>query len=283
MPSIGLISCMYSTRFSRSVSTVLSVFTSTPKFLYRSTISRFALISALGSLARSTISSSRLGTNSCSGGSRCGSPPAARPWFRTVPGSPSAAWAEVSPEPCAGPSRVRHDHCLHVRQTVLGEEHVLGTAQADAFGSERNGGLRIARDIGIRAHAEFTAEYVGHFMNFAKIGEFGSGSLRLRLAQPHFTGGAVHGNPVALIDRHRIRARFHRRRSSPLVDGDSAATHHARTSHAARHNGRVLSSCRPPRSRCPSPRPCRECRPEWSLCGPGSPDRPRPSRPPRPL
>ena len=28
------------------------------------------------------------------------------------------------------------DHRLHVRNAVLGEEHVLGAAQADAFGAE---------------------------------------------------------------------------------------------------------------------------------------------------
>ena len=31
---------------------------------------------------------------------------------------------------------VGHDHGAHVRQAVLGEEHVLGAAQADAFGAE---------------------------------------------------------------------------------------------------------------------------------------------------
>ena len=44
---------------------------------------------------------------------------------------------------------------------VLGEEHVLGAAQADAFGAELAGRLGVARDIGIGAHAELAAELVG--------------------------------------------------------------------------------------------------------------------------
>ena len=38
-------------------------------------------------------------------------------------------------------------------------------------------------------------------MNFAKIGEFGSGSLVFGLAQVNFAGGAVERDPVAFLDR----------------------------------------------------------------------------------
>ena len=55
----------------------------------------------------------------------------------------------------------RQNHGLHVRDALLGEEHVLGAAQADAFGAELAGDLGVARDIGIGAHAEFAAELVG--------------------------------------------------------------------------------------------------------------------------
>ena len=54
-----------------------------------------------------------------------------------------------------------HDHCLHVLDAVLGEEHVLGAAQADALGAELLGHLGIARDVRIGANAELAAELVG--------------------------------------------------------------------------------------------------------------------------
>ena len=44
---------------------------------------------------------------------------------------------------------------------VLGEEHVLGAAEADAVGAERASLLRIARNVGIGADAEVAAELVG--------------------------------------------------------------------------------------------------------------------------
>ena len=55
----------------------------------------------------------------------------------------------------------RQNHGLHVRDTVRGEEHVLGAAEPDAFGAESPGGLRVARDIGVGAHAKRAAELVG--------------------------------------------------------------------------------------------------------------------------
>jgi hypothetical protein len=41
----------------------------------------------------------------------------------------------------AGLFVARQNHGLHVRHAVLGEEHVLGAAQADAFGAELAGAL----------------------------------------------------------------------------------------------------------------------------------------------
>ena len=54
----------------------------------------------------------------------------------------------------------RQNHGLHVRDAVLGEEHVLGAAQADAFGAERARDFGVARNIGIGANAELAAELV---------------------------------------------------------------------------------------------------------------------------
>ena len=46
-----------------------------------------------------------------------------------------------------------HDHGAHEGQTVLGEEHVLGAAEADAFGAEGDGGFGVAGNVGIGADA----------------------------------------------------------------------------------------------------------------------------------
>ena len=54
----------------------------------------------------------------------------------------------------AGLFVARQNHGLHVLDAILGEEHVLGAAQADALGAEPAGRLGIARNIGIGAHAE---------------------------------------------------------------------------------------------------------------------------------
>ena len=54
----------------------------------------------------------------------------------------------------AGLLVARQNHGLHVLDAVLGEEHVLGAAQADAFGAELAGRLGVARDVGVGAHAE---------------------------------------------------------------------------------------------------------------------------------
>ena len=55
----------------------------------------------------------------------------------------------------------RQNHGLHEWDAVLGEEHVLGAAQADTFSAEPPRGLGIARDVGIGAHPEFAAKLIG--------------------------------------------------------------------------------------------------------------------------
>ena len=52
------------------------------------------------------------------------------------------------------------DHRAHVRQAVLGEEHVLGAAQSDAFGAERTRLQGIARNVGVGANTH-AAEGLG--------------------------------------------------------------------------------------------------------------------------
>ena len=71
------------------------------------------------------------------------------------------------------------NHGLHVLDAAGTEEHVLGAAQADALGAELAGDLRVARDVGVGAHAELAAELVGHLMNLARTPEDGSASIVL--------------------------------------------------------------------------------------------------------
>ena len=49
---------------------------------------------------------------------------------------------------------VGQNHGAHVLDAVLGKEHVLGAAQADAFGSECDGLLGVARNVGVGADTQ---------------------------------------------------------------------------------------------------------------------------------
>ena len=129
---------------------------------YFADISFFILISAWGSRATSTIRFSRLGRNSWSGGSS----------VRMTTGKPSMALKrpgeigalhgqELLQRFAAGFFVARQNHLLHEGQAIFGEEHMLGAAEADAFGAELAGDVGVARDIGIGAHAELAAELVG--------------------------------------------------------------------------------------------------------------------------
>ena len=102
-----------------------------------------------------TINSSRLGRNSCSGGSN----------RRIVTGRPSIARKMPSKSPRWMGSKlfqrrtaillvVRKNHGAHVRKTVLGEEHVLGTAQSDALGAKRARLFRVAGNVRVGPHAD---------------------------------------------------------------------------------------------------------------------------------
>ena len=95
----------------------------------------------------------------------------------------------------------RHDHRLHVLDTILGEEHVLGAAQANSLGAELARHLGVARDVRVRAHAKLAAELIGPTHERGEqagtgIRLFGSG-----LAGEHFTGRAIERQPVAFLQR----------------------------------------------------------------------------------
>ena len=91
--------------------------------------------------------------------------------MRITTGKPSMALnSPAKSERCIGSSFssalrrdllvARQNHGLHVRHAILGEEHVLGAAQADALGAEAAGRLGVARDIGVGADTERAAEFV---------------------------------------------------------------------------------------------------------------------------
>ena len=51
-------------------------------------------------------------------------------------------------------ARTSQDHLLHDGDTILGEEHMLGAAQADALRAEASGDPRLVRDVGIGPHPQ---------------------------------------------------------------------------------------------------------------------------------
>ena len=127
----------------------------------------------------------------------------------------------------------RQDHLLHDRQPVLGHEHVLGAAEADALRSElaRLGGI-LGR-IRIRAHAE-PAELVGPVEDRAEV---------LVDRRRHETDGADDDPAGAAVDRDHVADVDHvladRHRSRLRVDREPFAPGHARLAHAARDDSRV--------------------------------------------
>src|ERR1035437_2845398 len=91
----------------------------------------------------------------------------------------------------------RQNHGLHVLDAVLGEEHVLGAAQSDAFGAELARRFGVARDIGIGAHAELAAELVGPRHEALQHAGGGVRVQGVGLAGEDFTGGTIERDPVA--------------------------------------------------------------------------------------
>src|SRR6266404_9236470 len=115
-----------------------------------------------------------------------------------------------------------------MRDAILGKEHVLSAAQADAFGAELASLLGIARDIRIGAHTDFPEwlRPVHKFLEFRQI-------LRVRreqlpLASQHTAGRAVDRDPVAIFEHLSSRPHF----SFSLVDGDLTSAGDATFTHA---------------------------------------------------
>ncbi len=106
----------------------------------------------------------------------------------------------------AGLLVARQNHGLHVLDAVLGEEHVLGAAQPDAFRAELAGSLGVARDIRVGANAELAAELVGPVHEVGQNARARIGVDGVGLAGEHFTGRAVERKPVAFLQRERLAA-----------------------------------------------------------------------------
>ncbi len=129
---------------------------------------------------------------------------------------------------------VGENHGAHVRNFLLAEEHVLGTAKANAFGAKGSRLNGIAGDVGIGADLH-RAVRVGPVHEFFKLGIVRRGVERVQLALDHASGRAVERDPVAgpeglAFDAHL--ARF-------FIDVDVAGARYAAFAHAARDDGGV--------------------------------------------
>ena len=133
----------------------------------------------------------------------------------------------------------RQNHGLHVLDAVLGEEHVLGAAQADAFGAEAAGGLGVARDIGIGAHAKAAAELVGPAHEALEDARGGVGVQGVGLAGENLAGGSIERQPVAFRQGDGLAVDGDADFLLRFADGDFLGAGHAGRSHAAADHRRV--------------------------------------------
>ena len=126
-----------------------------------------------------------------------------------------------------------NDHLAHSLDTLALEEHVLGTAQADALCTEVAGLLGVTRGVSVGVNLQLT-ELVRPAHEAAEVAGNGSRSggdgLTVDVA-----GGAVDGNVVALVVLFATQGE----QLVFIVYGDLAATGHAAGTHAAGHNSSV--------------------------------------------
>ena len=102
---------------------------------------------------------------------------------------------------------VGQDHGAHVLDAVFGKEHVLGAAEADAFGAEQASLLGVARDVGVGADLE-PADRIDPAHELDQIGIVGLRVEGLELAVDDAAGGAVERDPVALLEGVALDAQF---------------------------------------------------------------------------
>ena len=123
---------------------------------------------------------------------------------------------------------VGQDHGAHVLDAVLGKEHVLGAAEADAFGSEQASILGVAGDVGVGANLE-PANRIDPGHEGDQIGIVGLRVEGLELAVDDAAGGAVERDPVALLEGLALDAQF----LFGFVNEAIAGAGHAALAHAA--------------------------------------------------
>src|ERR1035437_4707464 len=133
----------------------------------------------------------------------------------------------------------RQNHGLHVLDAVLGEEHVLGAAQSDAFGAELARHFGVARDIGVGAHAELAAEFVGPRHEALQHAGGWVGIQGVGLAGEDFAGGTIERNPVAFTERDHLAVDGDGDFLLMLVDGEGFGAGDAGSAHAAADYGGV--------------------------------------------
>ena len=126
------------------------------------------------------------------------------------------------------------DHGLHVGQAIFGKEHVLGAAEADAFGAEGLRLFRVARDVRVGEDAQLAALVdPAHELDEVRVVRIdGQG---IQLAVDDAAGGAVEGEPVAFMEDFAFDAHLF----FLFVDGDVAGAGYAALAHAAGDEGGV--------------------------------------------
>ena len=126
---------------------------------------------------------------------------------------------------------VGEDHLAHRIDPVALKEHVLGAAQADAFGAEFPGHHRVVRRVGVGAHLEL-ALAVGPFHQIAEVLRQ-SRLLGRHLSEHDFARRTVDRDPVTLL--HRLAAGGEQ--VLGIVDAQRATAGHAALAHASGHHG----------------------------------------------
>ncbi len=128
---------------------------------------------------------------------------------------------------------VGKDHLAHGQDAVGIEEHVFGTAQADALGAELAGHAAILRRFGIGAHSH-PPVLVGPFHQRAEVaGELGFDG---RHAAGHdLSAGAIERQHIAFVECPCADLQA----AACHVDGDCRGAGDAGAAHAARHHGRM--------------------------------------------
>ena len=123
---------------------------------------------------------------------------------------------------------MRHDHLADGADALGVEEHVLGAAEADAFGAELAGGFGVQRGFGVGAHLH-AAGLVGPDHEGAEITRERRFDHR-HTADEDLTGGTVDGDDIAGMDGVAAGADG----LGVVIDGQAPCPGDARPAHAAR-------------------------------------------------